>query len=132
MPRRSAPTALRLRQGPISRGEPKHQLPLPPLPTFYPTSLSSSTARAKPKLTIQPSYSMADPTNLSNVLDASIGLQAQSRSPSPSSSPVDQPTRLRGPWDRSGGPSFTESLSRSSLIAPPKPVASFPILNRLI
>lgn len=77
MRRRPAPTALHLATGPTpARGEPRHTLPAPPQPVFYPKSLtkprsdslaslgSRSTSTSTPPL---PGFMGPDPTDKSSV-----------------------------------------------------------------
>ncbi|KAG9012646.1 hypothetical protein FRB94_005256 [Tulasnella sp. JGI-2019a] len=101
MPRRTAPTALRLHRGPMPAwNEPIHRLPQPPIPSLAPN-------RPLPKISIAITYSLPP---------------ASSRSSSPSSSGSKE---VKAPWVRSRD--FAAAAQDGAIwspIKPPQPVAS--------
>ncbi|KAF8604651.1 hypothetical protein BDV93DRAFT_605944 [Ceratobasidium sp. AG-I] len=141
MPRRPAPTALHLAIGPTpGRGEPRHTLPAPPQPAFYPKSVTEPRSDSQSSLGSRgignalPSllnYVGPDATDKSSV-DGMMFEPTHERGyiPQWDARPVAGSSGSRkaqvGPWDRTR----SNALSRervAELVALPKPVAANPV-----
>jgi len=153
MPRRPAPTALRLVQGPLPpRGHPKHTLPSPPHPAF--SSLKGPHIMVKVKTSPEPRVPLRsttmpqervpvashhfsvrqhpDPFLVSPVRQGSPRGRLDEHSPEcdlrlgmASLPPSTSSTKFtRGPWDHTRSVSLPFNVE--SLLAVPKPVAVSP------
>ncbi|KIJ24771.1 hypothetical protein M422DRAFT_29237 [Sphaerobolus stellatus SS14] len=115
VPRRPAPTALRLYTGPTPpRSQPKHRLPSLPRPTFQPAKTMTMTDRQVGNWGI----GLAS----ISVEDLALPTSPTSRGGSLDASPTRQAPKLRGPWDQSRSLSET-TLNVESLIRAPQPAA---------
>ncbi|KDQ60577.1 hypothetical protein JAAARDRAFT_31544 [Jaapia argillacea MUCL 33604] len=143
MPRRPAPTPLRLVAGPTPpRGQPRHTLPSVPRPTFYPPSSvprgpvtrartgspdlpSSSLPLMEPDVNIRLTHKHLPPLAIPqmNVRPSPQGRRSSSTSSSYSSS-GSTGDFVRGPWDHSS--SITVPVDLESLITIPKPAMVSP------
>ncbi|KAG8884197.1 hypothetical protein FRB97_004976 [Tulasnella sp. 331] len=102
MPRRSAPSALRLHKGPIP--EFKLRMPQPPVPVL------TMSRPPLPKVSIAVNYSRPSASSRPSTLIASVASQSEI---------------VRPPWNRSRG--FSVAAQDSTIwspITPPRPVAS--------
>lgn len=113
MPRRRAPTALRLHKGPLpSRVDPRHIMPQPPCPSLAPTGPIPTTK----------SITVDLPAPLPAIMTVQFQVAATHSSASSKAAVV-------GPWDSTPIRHFSTSIGKgfgsdAPLIAPPKPVVT--------
>ena len=135
MPRRPAPTALRLADGPTpARGEPRHALPAPPLPVFQPKAITKPRSSSSASLGSRRAEASAlpfigpDPSDKSSVDGvmfepmSQVGFLPQWDTRPIAASTV--PRKMQpGPWDRTRVNALSQ-VKIAELIAVPKPVAA--------
>ncbi|CAE6366193.1 hypothetical protein RSOLAG22IIIB_01984 [Rhizoctonia solani] len=134
MPRRPAPSALRLVDGPTpARGEPRHTLPAPPQPVFQPKTITKPRSGSSPSRTTIDAPTLfigPDSTDKSSV----NGIMFESPTergyiPQWDMAPVAATASRRlqpGPWDRTRINAISKEQV-SELIALPKPVVANPV-----
>lgn len=145
MPRRPAPSPLRLHQGPLpARGQPKHTLPSLPRPAFHPPvqaapgpaprsraqSLAEhdeppmhSTARERlPGVAAQPRSSFGSTrTSTDSGASSPVSAAASREGDAPPAAGTASAPVVRGPWDHSA--SIKVVLDISDVLPPPAPAA---------
>jgi len=153
MPRRPAPSPLRLVDGPLPRrGKPKHTLPSIPRPAFHPpTRLTEGAAPRERARSFTPEPALPrEHTTLSELPPLAIPLLSGSSSPTSSSysgSTVGRRSRtssessrlsgersrlsmdevkVHGPWEKHAR-SFSLPIDINTVVVPPRPVAINPV-----
>ncbi|CCM03845.1 uncharacterized protein FIBRA_05994 [Fibroporia radiculosa] len=156
MPRRPAPSPLRLVQGPLPlRGKPKHTLPSLPRPVFHPPARLSqgpvprerTHALTSPPDDAENHLSRLDVTPLallslegamsptSSIGGHSDGMRSRTSLESSRSSgersrssspPPEREIRIQGPWVKHAR-SFSLPIDINTIVVPPQPVAINPL-----